>query len=331
VAKAVGVKAAQLALGKATPEAAEEALKSGALRFGRTVEDVWQQLKGVKSAEGGAHQTLLRNLEKQGASGAEVTPVLEQLNSAAEDAALNNPGNPEIAKEYRQAAKRIQDAATRAQERGLAPPGRLALRQSEATKTGFQNRAKYGDSKTLTPKQAPINQARQHIASIIGDANEKAVSDAALMNPENAELSSLAMDFVPSKERMGRLIEATSAAAKKAKGAHRPGLLELSMGMMGSTHGGLSHGLMGSLYGPAEAAATYLLRTRGPTLLAKPAYGLGSFLERAGKSGLGTLSENLPISLAGAASRLSPQANSQTALAEALLRRHLGLAPEGGP
>lgn len=318
--KSMGVRMAQTVLGGSktgvSPEAAEEALRQGVIRFFGTSKGAANRLGDALPQAINAHGQLLTELESQGAVGPNVRGIANELEAKAKDAALNNPGNPAIAREYATQAQRILEASDQAEQAGVAPTARLGLKQAESTKRGLQELARYGDF-----KEKPINEARKSIASILRQANEDAVSESVAKNPGNVDLQTLASQFVPSKEHLGSLIEANAAAERAAKQGYT--LPQLAAELAGATHGGalgaMTHGPFGLLAGPAEAAAIHLARTRGPSSLAALAYGLGSMTPGAGPALLGPSQQ---LALLSALAR-DPQTLAQLGLSNAFGRRQV--------
>jgi hypothetical protein len=118
-----------------------------------------------------------------------------------------------------------------------------------------------------------VEEARQEISSIVRQANEDAIADAAHRAGAGSEIDDLAQKFVPTKKRLGRLLEARTAAEKGAvKAAAKPSGPGLPDYLLGSTTGN-----------PAAAYITALasksLRSRAPAALSKGAYGMFGALE----------------------------------------------------
>lgn len=298
------------------------AVRSGGIRFGGTAESNAGRLESLASDAGNTYGTIVDDLQSRGVVGPNSRAIADRLQALGKEAEINNPGNPAIAREYYKQAERILDASVAAEDAGIAPTARLGLRQAENAKRGLQDLAAYGDY-----KETPLNEARRTIASVVRDANEGAVADAAQRAGRGSEIADIAENFVPIKQKTGQLIEARDAAIRgAAKASHRtliPALAHLAGPealIFGA--GTAMHNAPGAA---ALALATHLLRTRGPSSVAVMS-GLGSDLAR----GAARMSASNPRATLGLLNALSgPTQRADNALQsdperEAILRALLG-------
>lgn len=265
--KNVGVGSAQVALGGSrtgiSPGAAEEALRSGGVRFGRTAESAAELLRPIKNAASKEKGALTKSLESAGVK-ADARTLAERLRERAAELAPNTM-NPVLPNTYKRAADRLM---------ANAPSGEVGLTQLEALKTDLQKSATYGAQNSKA-----ANEVRKDIASLFRQASEDAIAQASANNPQ---LAPLAEKFGPAKERLGDLIEASRAAQKAAKPSLAGHITDLGMLASAVPAGFHYGGIKGALAAVPITLAEHALRTRGPSALAAASYGLGSGLEKLG-------------------------------------------------
>jgi hypothetical protein len=266
--KWAGTTLAQLLMPGTSATAREAALGSGAVRMGRTAEDVAERLAAESRGAGANITDVLTQMEAGGGRGVEVGPLHEALLARGREVAPMTT-RPAVANAYPRAASRIADVAEE------QPAYRLGLNQGEALKRSFQEGIPYG-----RPGAKEAVRTQKDIASMFREAQEQAVAEAAVQNPE---LASLAAQYIPAKQRAGFLIEAAKAAGKAAK----PGLYGRMGDLMAlgssATAGMTHHGPMGALWALPGWAAEHLARTRGASTLAAGSYGLGRWFEGLGQ------------------------------------------------
>jgi hypothetical protein len=252
-------------LSKREPVAADavlESIRSGAILPGGTTKGAFNRLEKLTDHYGETYNAILSELESRGVTGPNARELADQLLARAKQI---EPGelNDALVNESRKTAEKVLDKAEIAEVEGIAPTARLGLKQAEAMKRGLQRDAKYGRI-----EETGLNQEKRAVASILRQANEKAIADAAEKAGPNSELADIADMFVPVKAKLGNLIEAETAAQRGAARASQRGHFGLPDFLMGAA--GLSHG------SPMEALglglATNLLRNRGPSTAASTAY-----------------------------------------------------------
>jgi hypothetical protein len=192
-------------------EAVEEALRSKAITpFGNnasTLEKLNQLTEDVGDQYGG----IVDKLEAGGVQGPEARSVAQSLAGKLRYEKKNN---------LNQAVKDVYASNLNTLQTDVAPglEGNLGLRQAENLKRSLQKQAKYG-----LFQETPGNEARQDVASMMRQANEDAIArGTANASPE---LQTAANEFVPVKQRLGRLLEAESAATRGfTRAAQRSGI-----------------------------------------------------------------------------------------------------------
>lgn len=185
----------------------EEAIRSDAIKALGTHEGAASRLKQLTGEVGDEYGQIISALEARGVKGPDAKQIADELVSEA------NRLRPETMTEalpnaYERAADQIRGKVVDPQS------GRLGLRQAERLKRSLQDEAMYGKV-----EETPLNMIKRDIASRMRGANEKAIEEAAISDPS---LAPIADRFVPVKQRLGRLLEAESAAARgTARGAQR--------------------------------------------------------------------------------------------------------------
>lgn len=241
--------------------AVREALDSGAIPIWGTTEGAFRRLEDLAEVRGQQYASIVERLERAGVPGPNARALADELLTRARSLDLTEM-NPAIPNEYRTVVGNILDKAEIAEQRGLAPTGRLGLTQAEDIKRSLQAMAKYGRR-----EDTPLNEARKEIASIVRQANEDAVDAAGSRAAAESEVAQLAGDFVPVKQRLSRTLEARSAAERgAAKAAQRVGGAS-GVSLMDVANATQATGQQG-LPAMALAGASRIWRERGPSTLA---------------------------------------------------------------
>lgn len=204
-------------------EAVREAIESGAIRTGGTTEGAHATLESLAAQQGDKYAEIIEMLAAHGVEGPVARDLAYKIFARAAEREPNVM-NKAIPQTYLEAAGQIEGKA--------GSGGRLGLSQTEQLKQDLQKTAKYG-----RVEETPINEVNREVASIVREANEQAIEAAGRAAGEGSKVGQLAADFVPTKQRMGRLIEARDAAergtarALQRNGSDLPGVLELGAAM----------------------------------------------------------------------------------------------------
>lgn len=217
------------------------------------------RLEGKADKIGAQYGQLLAKLEERGVRGPVAQEVADEL--LRRGAALErNTMIDQLPAEYLEQAEKIVGKA--------APSPTLGLTQAEQLKRSLQKLAKSSYERLEPPEIADV---RRDIASVVRQANEDAVMSAA---GSNSQTAGLAEQFVPMKERLGKVISAEEAAQRGAarvaqrKSGAMPSALE-SMVAVGSGHPEVA------LIKPVLGA----LNSRGTSTIAAGARGFAKALE----------------------------------------------------
>jgi hypothetical protein len=251
------------------------AFDKGAIAPGRTTQyaaDVLNEARGASAKELGA---LLDELEAKGVKGPDALALARSLRAKAADLEANSAGTgaPEL---YRKMADEIEQKipAYSSGAPGPASP-ELELNQAESIKRSLQEKARYD----RVQGDKIIEGARKDIASTVRQGVEDSITRQSVLAPKEAAR------FVPLKEELGNLIEASNAANKGAAQAARRNafsLRDMILGSGASAAGAAAAGPLGTIAGPVTTIASHVARTRGTPTAAWLAYKAGQALENAG-------------------------------------------------
>lgn len=260
--KSAGINIGKLVLPGASPEAVEQAIKGGAIRWGGTAGGAAERLGTTRDVAGRELGGVISGLEEGGAR-----PSAQRLTQALQSRGASAPKtmNPTVANSYTRATARLQKAM------GEEP---LTLSGMEELKRSLQEGIPYGK-----PGAKESVRTQKDIASLFANESEQAVQDAAAQNPQ---LADLAAQFVPAKQASGLAIEGAKAALKGAKPGLYSRLLDITAPFSAAAAGYAHHGPKGALAALPAWAIEHTLRTRGPSTLARGAYGAGRALEGIG-------------------------------------------------
>lgn len=254
--------------------AVEEALQSGAVRAGTSTKGALQRLEDLTAKQGDEYGRIVSDLEQQGVQGPLAADIADKL-SAKGTAAESQTMNPAIPREFKRQAGAVLSKPEVLGEDGA----RLSLSQTENLKRSLQDMARYG-----RVEETPLNSARKDIASVFRQATEDSIAEGGAKG--GPKVKELADKFVPTKQRLGRLIEGRDAAERgAARAAQRssgamPGALEMGATMLGHPEA--------LALSPLKA----LLKNYGTSTVASGAYGLGNAIEDLSVPGARLLSED---------------------------------------
>lgn len=237
-----------------SPEAVQTAFDVGAIAPGRTTKYAADTLREAREAAGKTLGGIIDKLEAAGVRGPNAVQLAQALRQKADTLEMNSAGTGAPAL-YRSLADEIESKVA---GRPAFTPGRqnLDVSQAEAIKRSLQEKARYDRVQGDTILEG----ARKDIASHVRQSVEDAIQNQAHLAPEAAA------DFVPTKESLGNIIEASEVANKGAAQAARRNAFSLRDIMLGSgmsAGGAAALGPLGALAGPATAVASQAVRTRG--------------------------------------------------------------------
>jgi hypothetical protein len=239
-----------------------EAIRSHGILPGSTVEGNARRLNALTSQVGDVHGANISNLESLGVQGGNSREVANELQALGREAELNNM-DPRVARAYFTAADRVLEKSQLAEDAGVATTARLGLRQEENLKRSAQDAADFGRI-----EDTPVNIANKRISGVLRQDVERATQRAAENAGPSSEIAELASGFVPTKQRLGNLIDARDAARYgAAKASHRS---LVSMPELMALGGGAAtgHGIAGALF----STGLHLIGPRGPSTAAFASY-----------------------------------------------------------
>lgn len=235
-------------------DAVREAVDSGAVRAFGSSKETYDRLVTLAEQQGVKYGDIIDKLEKLGVQGPDAHLLAEELIDRSAQEFKNSGANKSVAKAFMEEAENILSLAQK--------NGRLGLSQAEKIKRTIASDAHYG-----VFEETAKNEAKKEIASIVRQANEDTIDRAGRMLPGAKEA---AEEFVPTKQRLGRLLEGRDTAERGvARGAQRKAV---SLGDKLMTSAGIASGNPGGMaVGLAAGAANNFLRNRGTS-----AIGVGS-------------------------------------------------------
>ena len=229
-----------------SPAAVQAAYEMGGIRPGAAVKGIAERLGNARENLGGDYGQLVGALADAGVEGPKVSQFALNMADAARN--MTQAGNP-APEMFRRAALEV------AQEPAAQATGRLPLKVAEEIKRNYQNAARAEYVKEGTTSLA--GDAKREIASRIRQAVEDAIDAQAGKAPD------LAAQFVPVKQRLGAIIEASNAADIAAARAARKSNVGLVPAIAAS--GGLASG--GIPAAVAAGTAAKVAQTRGPATI----------------------------------------------------------------
>lgn len=291
-------------------EAVQQVLDEGLMPAGANTPKIYRRIEAAASKRGDEYGKILDELEARGVKGPQAKDIADKLLVKWDEARRVSSSNKAVENTFIDEGANIEALAA---EGG----GQLGLRQAEDLKRTLQREARLERL-----KQSPTDEAMEDIASIVRQANEESVAAAGAASP-GSRVSELADQFVPTKQKLGNLIEARTAAERgtvKSLGRQSVGLSDIGLGV--------AAGDPVSAY--LTAMASSAIRSRLPSAVSAGAYGLSKAL-RAGASpavGRYLAQAEVPLMSRAADDELlplladeDPETIKQRALAEALRRR----------
>lgn len=229
-----------------------EAIRSGAIKpFGNT-KGAFERLQGLTEEQVAHYDDIVSQLADKGMHGPEAEALAQKLLDEGGQLEMNTM-NDALPAAYLNAANQV---AAKAES-----TGNLGLKQAINLTRSLQNMAKYG-----RPEETPLNSVRRDIASTFRQGIEDAVdSQAAGASPEVQELAG---QFVPTKQRLSRLIDAEGAAERGASRVAKRSHFGAKDILAATVAAGTGHGLVA---GPV-AIGSHFLSNRVPSAVAS--YGL---------------------------------------------------------
>lgn len=192
--------------------AVREALESAIVPFG-TTQGTSERLSRKVVEQEKLYGALLDRLEALGVTGPRAQEVATELVKRGNARSAVEMSEALPREFYKQAENITEKVPASVRAKGGQE---LGLRQAEALKRSLQRMAKYGRF-----EETPLNEVRREIASVLREANEQAVEQAGRAAPRGSEVSLIADEFTPMKQRLGRLYEAEAAAERGAAHAAR--------------------------------------------------------------------------------------------------------------
>jgi len=237
---------------KIPDEVALAAIREGGIVPFGTTQGALERLTSKREAVGATYGEIIDALERAGVQGPDARILARDLviRSAELRPQTMIEAVPEL---YVRAGEQAVEKARLGQQAGLGRRGRLGLGQAESLKRSLQEPVAYEviDSKA-------INEARKEIASMMREANERAIMEAASSPTATPEVVEAAESFIPTKQRLGRLIQASEAAERGVAAASRRGMGPGVLEMTAATTTGSPAPLFGR-------AALNIARGRGPS------------------------------------------------------------------
>lgn len=237
-------------LSKAKPlsdAAVDTAAEHGAFKVFGTSGGAAGRLEAAREEMGQEYARIVSELEKQGITGPDAARLAAQY--AARGQTVNaSTMNPSVPKIYETAAQQVAGKP--------APAGRLDLSQTEELKRSLQDQAR---SAYAQRQPNEVGQAHEDTASMMRHAVEDAImQQAAGANRamRRSGVQDLADQFVPVKQELGNLIEASNVAREGMARASKRNFLSLPDIIAAAGEG------------PAAGVATHLLRSRGASTAA---------------------------------------------------------------
>lgn len=238
------------------PEAAEEAIRSGAIRPLGTTQGAYERLSKMAEQQGTTLGRIIDELEAAGVKGPDARKLADEL---LERGAAIEP-NTFIEGVPARFLERAEQVA------GKARDGRLGLRQAEELKRSSQKMARF---ERLTA--SPLEEAEQEISSRLRQSVEDVIDEAAKSPGSSADVRALAERFKPVKDRLARVLEARRFAEMGAAKAAQRQPLGIKDVMIGTTMGDPVSAL-------GTAMVSKLARSRIPSALATDSYALSQAL-----------------------------------------------------
>jgi hypothetical protein len=245
-----------------SPEALDEVANRGAYKLLGTSGGATKRIEGMREDLGNDYNRIVSGLEANGITGSDAQ-ALAQKYLAAKQSASATTMNPAVPGIYDSAAQMVLSKPTTG--------GLLKLSQMEEMKRSAQGMARSA-YKQLQPNE--VGKAHEAVASTLRQAGEDEIAkQAANASPA---VQDLAAQFVPAKQSLGNVIEASDLAREgmsRSKGRH---FFSLTDWLAMSGEMAHSHNPVQAL---ATGLATHALRSRGPSTAAVTLRGVQSLAE----------------------------------------------------
>jgi hypothetical protein len=271
-------------------EAVKEALRAKTIIAGGTTQGAYKRIGERSAEEGKILGQILDALEANGVRGPVARELADQLFEKYGEKFYNTGSNKAAPNRFLDEAINIE-AIAQGNER-------LGLRQTEAVKRDLQRAAKFERL-----QNSATEDATQEASAIVRDANERAITAAGKEAGAGSEVAGLAERFVPSKQKLGNLLEVRAAAergAAKAQGRQQIGIKDAVLGA--ATGEPLS--AMG------VAMVSSMARNRIPSTIAASSYGSHRAFDGI-KNMLATNPQKLTFAVGPAATRALVQASQK--------------------
>jgi uncharacterized membrane protein len=203
--------------------AVREAIESGAIQTGGTTQGALQRLERLSDEQGAVYGEIVKGLETQGVKGPEARKIADELLEQARTEWANTGAN-------KSTTNMLMDEGANAE--AVANQGRLSLTQAENIKRRLQKEAKYG-----RVEETVQNETKRGIASTFRQAVEDVIEQAGQAAGEGSQIRALADKFVPTKQKLGNLLEAEAAATRgnarvaQRQSGHIPGPIETTVAL----------------------------------------------------------------------------------------------------
>lgn len=266
-------------------EAVEEVLQRNLIRPLATTEGTYPRIEAAAQEQGRIYGAIVDELESLGVRGPRVKELADELYARFLETNAVTSANKAPANVFRDEAANIRDLAYPAggaiADDGARvvegpPAARLGLSQAERLKQRLQDDARF-DKRNPTGKEESLRET----ASRVRQANEDAITEAAMVPGVNPRVQELGAQFVPQKGIVGRLLEAEEAGSRgsvKALGRNPVNLKDTATGAAIATSMGAP-----ILTGPLAALNSAVRRRTGGTV-ATESYALADAL-RSGRAG----------------------------------------------
>jgi hypothetical protein len=271
-------------------DAVEEVLASGGIQPFETTPQTHQRVEQLSEDAGALLGSIIKELEARGVPGPEVEPLAQELLARYTREFNSSGSNKGPANVFRDEAANLRDISGGNQNLGLL--------QAEQVKRAMQRDAKFHRRQT-SPNEESLQAASSLLRQAVEDTVERAGQTSA-----DPRVQALAKDFVPAKQRAGRLLQAEEFVDRAAAKYNQKPLVGLMDRVVGASTGN-------PITAEAAATAASAARRRLPSALSRYSFDLAQAMQS------GALTP--AVSRAGSISYSSPTATDLETLAEYLL------------